>query len=83
MGDSAAISTSVLGTASAVIDAVGGTLAASRLTGSSMPSVSGWRASGRLPPKTFLLLTEALAALGKSAPSTLWGIDPARNGGGA
>lgn len=64
-----------LTTADEVIDAVGGTLKASRLARASMPSVSGWRATGRLPSRTFLRFTRALAAQGNSAPPGLWGID--------
>lgn len=68
----------LLTTADAVIDAVGGTAEAARLTGSSMGSVTNWRAAGRLPPRTFFLFDDALADLGKAAPSMLWGIAPGR-----
>lgn len=66
----------VLKTAGEVIDVVGGTAAAARLTGGSMGSVSNWRASGRLPPTTFLIFQFALSLKGAIAPSMLWGIRP-------
>lgn len=68
----------LLETAGEVIDAVGGTAEAHRLTKSSMGAVSNWRATGRLAPRTFLLFDAALADLGKAAPSMLWGIAPGR-----
>jgi hypothetical protein len=70
-----------LTTASAVIDAVGGTVAAQKLTQRRfMQSISNWRSSGRLPPDTFLIFSEELVARGFRAPSTLWGITPAGDG---
>lgn len=66
----------VLTSAGEVIDRVGGTAAAARLTGSSMGSVSNWRAAGRLPHKTFLIFAMALAQKGAVAPPKLWGIKP-------
>lgn len=63
-----------LNTASEVIDAVGGTAAAARLTGASMGSVTNWRAAGRMPATYFLVFQLALAEQGFAAPSMLWGI---------
>ena len=64
-----------LATASAVIDALGGTAAVMRLVdGRTMGRVSNWRATGRLAPETFLILSAALAERGLSAPSALWGL---------
>ena len=72
-----------LETSSEVIDALGGTSAAAALASPgapggvcSLPSVSNWRVSGRLPPYTFLLFTTALNGRGYRAPSMLWGIAP-------
>jgi hypothetical protein len=72
-----------LATASEVIDALGGTSAAAALASQgapggfcSLPSVSNWRSSGRLPSYTFLLFTVALNARGYRAPSMLWSIAP-------
>lgn len=74
-----------LDTASDVIDALGGTGAAARLAAPSAPNkhcsvqaVTNWRSTGRLPSYTFLIFSEALSALGKSASPSLWGIAPTR-----
>jgi hypothetical protein len=74
-----------LTTSSEVIDAVGGTAAAAALAATasptgicSLPSVSNWRSSGRLPPYTFLVFTNELATRGFRASSMLWGIAPVR-----
>jgi hypothetical protein len=66
-----------LRSASEVIDALGGTTATAQLIGRKPQHVSNWRASGRLPAFTFLLLTAELENLGMTAPPSLWGIrDP-------
>ena len=57
-----------------VIDALGGTAAVARLTDRKMQHVSNWRAAGRFPADTFLVIGVALTAIGKAAPPTLWGI---------
>lgn len=64
----------MLETTDAVIDAVGGTSAAAGLFGFDPRRVSNWRKAGRFPPETFLVLTAALRAIGKTAPSTLWSM---------
>lgn len=77
MDDSKGTDSKPLLTASDVIDAVGGTAKAARLTRQrSLSNVSNWRATNRLPPRTFLQISAKLSARGLSAPSTLWGIDP-------
>lgn len=72
----------ILKSASDVIDALGGTAAMARLTSRRMQSVSNWRAEGRLPAETFLVVGRALEDIGKSAPPSIWGIaaapEPAR-----
>lgn len=72
MDDSAFLET--LSSAGAVIDALGGSLAAARLGRRTIAAATNWRATGRLPPHTFLIFRERLAAIGKTAPSALWGI---------
>lgn len=67
--------TTILQTADDVIDALGGTGAVAALTGASIASVSNWRANGRLPPRTFLIVTAALTEIGATAPAALWSID--------
>lgn len=66
-----------LPTASAVIDALGGTSAVATLTKKSMQSVTNWRSAGRLPADTFLIISIALKKIDRNAPSSLWGITPA------
>lgn len=63
-----------LETANDVIDALGGTAATARLTGRKDQHVSNWRAAGRLPADTFLILQDELRKIGKSANSMVWGI---------
>lgn len=64
-----------LQTAGDVIDALGGTAETARLTKRKSQHVSNWRAAGRLPPKTFLIVKKELAARGLTAPSRVWGIE--------
>jgi hypothetical protein len=64
----------ILDSAGAVIDAIGAARVR-ELTGASIASVSNWRASGRLPPRTVLILGQALAGLGLSASPSLWSVD--------
>lgn len=63
-----------LQTASAVIDALGGTGATARLTGCKIQAVSNWRRTGRLPSALFVLMDEALRQRGKSASISAWGM---------
>lgn len=64
-------------TTGAVIDALNGTGAVSRLCGRSPQAVSNWRRDDRakFPAETFVVMQAALAAIGKSAPAQLWGMD--------
>ena len=66
-----------LTTASDVIDALDGTTAVARIAGRKPQHVTNWRASGRFPPNTYLVITEALREKGKSAPASLWGMKTA------
>lgn len=63
-----------LTTAGDIIKALGGPTAVARLTGKRPQNVVNWRAAGRLPPDTFLIIGDALAKQGKEAPASLWGI---------
>lgn len=64
-----------LQSASEVIDALGGTGATARLTGRRYDqAVSNWRTTGRLPPDTFLIISEELKKRGDSASPAIWGI---------
>jgi hypothetical protein len=64
----------VLETADAVIDALGGNAGLGELTGARTSRISNWRSFGRFPSDMFVVMTEALAAKGHTAPATLWGM---------
>ena len=58
----------------AVIEALGGTAAVSRLTGKKPTTIWNWRRRHqRFPAKTRDLLQSELATMGMSAPGRLWG----------
>lgn len=61
-----------LSTVDEVIDALGGTAAVARLTGGRMQAVSNWRDRGGFPPRTHLLFSQELKAIGCEAPPALW-----------
>jgi hypothetical protein len=63
-----------LQTASEVIDACGGPKAVATLTNSSIQAVCNWRGTGRLAPRTFLVLSAELERRGVSANPSLWGM---------
>lgn len=63
-----------LRTTSQVMDALGGNSAVAELTGSSNKAVWNWRVSETFPSNTYVAMTAALAAIGRSAPATLWGM---------
>ena len=63
-----------LQTAGEVIDALGGTAATARIAGRKDQHVSNWRASGRLPADTFLILQAELRDRDLNAPPSIWGI---------
>jgi hypothetical protein len=62
-------------TATQAIDALGGTMAVSRLTGRRPQNVTNWRTDGKMPAATFLKMTRALSERGIIAPASLWGIE--------
>lgn len=63
-----------LATVAEVIDALGGPTATGRLVGRSPQSVVNWRASGKLPADTFLILQAELRDREILAPPSIWGI---------
>ncbi len=63
-----------LQTAGEVIDALGGTAATARIVGRKDQHVSNWRASGRLPADTFLILQAEMRERSLAAPPAIWGI---------
>lgn len=63
-----------LQTAGDVIDALGGTAETARLTKRKSQHVSNWRAAGRLPADTFLIMLAELRERDCNASPKLWGI---------
>lgn len=61
-----------LETADQVFDALGGNAGVEELTNSKPTRVANWRKAGSFPPNTYVAMTMALAANGKSAPAALW-----------
>ena len=61
-----------LQTASEIIDALGGNGQVAELTLSRPNAVSNWRAFNSFPPNTYIVMTSALAQIGKTAPASLW-----------
>lgn len=64
----------ILKTVDEVIDAVGGTGAAARLTGRKPQHVSNWRSEKRIASETYLIFKLDLAKRKFRASSALWGI---------
>ena len=69
-----------LDTTDAVIDALGGTKAVSEIVSRAPQSVSNWRNAvrGKFPSSTYLVLLDALKQKNLAAPTSLWGLQPAR-----
>jgi hypothetical protein len=69
-----------LTTAGQVIDALGNRTVMSLTGNEGKPTViSNWRVSNRFPAKTYVVMTTALAQIGKRAPAALWGmVEPER-----
>jgi hypothetical protein len=61
-------------TAEEVFDALGGNSAVEALTASKPSTVSNWRSFGSFPSNTYVTMTDALRAVGKTAPASLWGM---------
>lgn len=59
-------------TASDVIDAFGGNATASRVLGVGYNSICNWKAYGRFPADTYLLMQGELKTRGFVAPDNLW-----------
>jgi hypothetical protein len=58
-----------------VFEALGGTTAMARLTGTRVTTASNWkRLYGRFPARTYTQITNELAKQGKTAPASLWGM---------
>ena len=61
-------------TTSSVIDELGGNPAVADLTNSTTKAVWNWRGFETFPSNTYVVMTEALKAKGKTAPASLWGM---------
>jgi hypothetical protein len=61
-----------LTTTDAVMDVLGGNPGVAKLTGRTPKAVSQWRGWDHFPPEFFCVMTDALAAIGYSAPRSLW-----------
>ncbi len=68
------MNTEPLTTTTAVIEALNGTRAVAELTGSTYAAAFNWRSFDTFPSKTFVVMSEALAAKGLSASPSLWGM---------
>jgi hypothetical protein len=55
-----------------VIDALGGTAAIAEMTSALPTAVYNWRAAGKFPTDTYLLIQDELRARGRVAPDHLW-----------
>lgn len=74
----------ILNTAPEVITALGGFKDVADLTGRLSKTVWYWSNTGSFPSNTYVLLKEALATKGKTAPDSLWDMmEPARQTGAA
>ena len=69
--------TDVLETAAAVISELGGINPTAKLTGRSSHNVWNWKAGGKFPATTFFVFRAALYERGKTAPLSLWSMEPA------
>ena len=61
-----------LKTAADVFKALGENPGIAELTGAKPSAISMWRAAESFPPNTYVVMTSALHALGKTAPTALW-----------
>lgn len=62
----------MLETATEVFTALGENPGVAELTGAKASAISMWRAAESFPPNTYVLMTDALRAIGKTAPDSLW-----------
>jgi hypothetical protein len=67
-------------TSASVIDALGGLAAVASLTGSQYRAVANWKSFNSFPPRTYLVMIEALRVRGFTAPPALWGMVTATAG---
>ena len=68
---------STLSTTDEVIDALGGNVVVAAITETSSSAISNWRAAGKFPARTYLLLKAELKARNLVAPDYLWAMQMA------
>ncbi|MGE0278443.1 MAG: hypothetical protein AB7R40_23855 [Nitrospiraceae bacterium] len=69
-----------LSTTREVMEALGGTSAVAKLTGRTYAAAFNWLDFKTFPSNTYVAMTEALAAKGKTASASLWGmVEPPRS----
>lgn len=64
---------SELSTVDEIIDALGGVAAVQAVTGQKYNTVWNWKWRGKVPPEFHLIVSQALAGKGLSAPARLFG----------
>ena len=65
-----------LDSAAAVFEALGGVAAVAAITDATYRQAWNWKDKDKFPARTYLPLCNALAARGKTAPASLWGMAP-------
>lgn len=68
-----------LETSSEIVDALGGNGPTGDITEADPKTVSAWRSANAFPPRTYLVMTAALAERGYAAPASLWKMIGASN----
>lgn len=63
-----------LETVEQVFESLGGNKGLEALTGSKPNTVSMWKSAGSFPANTYIMITDALREVGKSAPQSLWSM---------
>jgi hypothetical protein len=71
---STGMSYEMLETFSDVWDALGGRQGMADLTGAKTSTLSMWKKAESFPSNTYVAMTDALRAIGKTAPASLWGM---------
>lgn len=70
-----------LHSAAEIVAALGGNTAVANATGRTPQQIWNWKDTGRLPPDTYVILQEALAAIDCRADPSIWGMSQPRASG--
>jgi hypothetical protein len=68
------MSLETLHTVADVFETLGGNSGLEGITGSKPSAISMWKRAGKFPSNTYIVLTEALRGVGKTAPASLWAM---------